>query len=186
MDCPRVSRSPRAAALLCNPYLVVELPELPLELPEPMLPEPVVLLPEPEPEDGAGVVPGEVVELPEVPPLAAPEPDLLKCASHSERETCPSLLVSTDEKFGVEVLEALAPPDRPPLEPDAAEPDAPELLPEAPELVPLLPDADGVDEDGEDDLSLLVLDEELCATATLDSANSAAAVAALNTFSLSM
>jgi hypothetical protein len=31
---------------------------------------------------------GEVVdELPEVPPLAAPEPDLLKWASHSERDT---------------------------------------------------------------------------------------------------
>ena len=66
--------------------MVVELPELlPLELPEPMLP----LL---EPELGAGVgdgaVLGEVVdELPEVPPLAAPDPDLLKWASHSERET---------------------------------------------------------------------------------------------------
>jgi hypothetical protein len=64
---------------------VVLLPELlPLELPEPMLP----LL---EPELGAGVVLGEVGEvvdeLPEVPPLAAPEPDLLKWASHSERDT---------------------------------------------------------------------------------------------------
>jgi hypothetical protein len=28
---------------------------------------------------------GDVVEL--LPPLAAPEPDLLKCASHSERDT---------------------------------------------------------------------------------------------------
>ncbi len=140
---------------------------LPVELPEPMLP----LL---EPELGAGVVLGEVVEelpaLPEVPPLAAPEPDLLKWASHSERDTWPSLLVSTAEKFGVELLEPeLALPDRPPLEP--VEPDVPELV--------LLPDADGV-EDGEDeDLSLLVLDEELCAMATLDSANRAAAVAAL-------
>jgi hypothetical protein len=142
--------------------LVVEPPELPLELPEPMLPEPV-----------AGELLGEVVELPEVPPLAAPEPDLLKCASHSERDTCPSLLLSTAEKFGVEALEPeLALPDRPPLEPDA-----PELL---------LPDADGVDEGEEEDLSLLVLDEELCATATLDSANRAAAVAAVNTFILSM
>lgn len=127
-----------------------------------MLPEPV-----------AGELLGEVVELPEVPPLAAPEPDLLKCASHSERDTCPSLLLSTAEKFGVEALEPeLALPDRPPLEPDA-----PELL---------LPDADGVDEGEEEDLSLLVLDEELCATATLDSANRAAAVAAVNTFILSM
>ena len=66
---------------------MVELPELlPLELPEPMLPDPV--LPLLEPELGAGVgVAGVVVELlPEVPPLAAPEPDLLKWASHSERE----------------------------------------------------------------------------------------------------
>ena len=72
------------------------------------------------------------------------------------------MFVSTAEKFGVEVLEPalLLLPDRPPLEPDA----------------------DGV-EDGEDeDLSLLVLDEELCAMATLDSANRAAAVAALRIF----
>jgi hypothetical protein len=152
-------------------------PELPLELPEPMLPElPDPVLPLLEPELGAGVVLGEVVEeLPEVPPLAAPEVDLLKCASHSERETCPSLLVSTDEKLGVEALEPeLALPDRPPLEPDA---------PDVSELLLLLPDAEGVDVDGdEEDLSLLVLDEELCATATLDSANRAAAVAALRIF----
>ena len=67
---------------------VLELPvELPLELPEPMLP-----LLEPAP-----LVLGEVVELGDVlellPPLAAPllplapEPDLLKCASHSARDT---------------------------------------------------------------------------------------------------
>jgi hypothetical protein len=156
--------------------LVVELPELlPLELPEPMLP-----LLEPELGAGVGVVLGEVGEvvdeLPEVPPLAAPEPDLLKWASHSEREIWPSLLLSTAEKFGVELLEPeLALPDRPPLAPDA---------PDVPELVLLLPDAEGVDEDGEDeDLSLLVLDEELCAMATLDSANRAAAVAALRIFS---
>jgi hypothetical protein len=64
--------------------LVVELPVLlPLELPEPMLP-----LLEPELGAGVGVVRGEVVDaLPEVPPLAAPEPDLLKWASHSERDT---------------------------------------------------------------------------------------------------
>jgi hypothetical protein len=188
------------SVLRCKPYLVVELPdvpELPLELPEPMLPElpelPEPMLPLLEPVLGDE---GEVVdELPEVPPLAAPEPDLLKCASHSERETCPSLLVSTAEKFGVELLApALLLPDRPPLEPDAPEllpeaPDAldppelldgPEVLPDAPEV--LLPEADGEDED----LSLLVLDEELCATATLDSANSAAAVAAVKTFILSM
>ena len=54
------------------------------------------------------------------------------------------------------------------------EPD--ELLPEAAgEDEELLPDAAGEDED-----------EELCATATLDSANSAAAVAALRTLSFNM
>ena len=69
------------------------------------------------------------------------------------------MLLSTAEKFGVELLES--------------------------ELA-LLPDADGV-EDGEDeDLSLLVLDDELCATAMPESANSAAAVAAVSTFILSM
>jgi len=59
--------------------LVVELPleglELePLELPEPMLPLLLPLLPELEPV--LGEVLGVVVEL--LPPLAAPEPDLLK------------------------------------------------------------------------------------------------------------
>jgi hypothetical protein len=56
--------------------------ELPLELPEPMLPllEPAPLVPL-----GEVVELGDVVEL--LPPLAAPEPDLLKCASHSERDT---------------------------------------------------------------------------------------------------
>ena len=71
-----------------------ELPvELPLELPEPMLP-----LLEPEPlvlgevgELGDGVELGDVLGL--LPPLAAPllplapELDLLKCASHSARDT---------------------------------------------------------------------------------------------------
>jgi hypothetical protein len=83
-------------------------------------------------------------------------------------------LVSTSEKFGVELLApALLLPDRPPLAPEE---------PEVPELVLLLPDADGVEEGEDEDLSLLVLDEELCATATLDSANRAAAVAALRIF----
>ena len=196
--------------------LPLEPVELPLELPEPMPllePEPLVL--------GEVVGLGDVVEL--VPPLAAPEPDLLKCASHSARDTWPSLLVSTDEKLGADEL--LLEPDVPPLEPlvleppEAALPDAPELLPEAagaddepelalpeaagaddePELLLpeaagaddepelLLPDAAGADEDedGEADLSLLE-DDELCATATLDSANSAAAVAALRTLSFNM
>jgi hypothetical protein len=140
--------------------LVFELlPELPVELPLEPLGEVVEL--------------GDVVEL--LPPLAAPEPDLLKCASHSERDTWPSLLVSTEEKLGLDEL--LLEPDIPPLEPllldppEAALPDL-EVSDEPDEP---LPDAAGEDED-----------EELCATATLDSANSAAAMAALRTLSFNM
>ena len=120
---------------------------------------------------------GEVVELGDVvellPPLAAPELDLLKCASHSARDTWPSLFLSTEEKSGLDEL--LLEPDIPPLEPLLLEPpDAalPEDLEVSDEPDELLPDAVGEDED-----------EELCATATLDSANSAAAVAALRTLS---
>ena len=93
------------------------------------------------------------------------------------RDTLPSLLVSTDEKLGSDELllelEGLL------LEPDAALPpedDEPLDMPEEPLLEPELPDADGVVED----LSL-ELDELLCARATPESANSAAAVAAVNT-----
>lgn len=140
---------------------------------------------------------GDVVEL--LPPLAAPEPDLLKCASHSARDTWPSLLVSTEEKSGLD--DVLLEPDIPPLEPlvleppEAALPDL-EVSDEPDELLPdaagedvldePLPEAAGEDEEllpdaaGEDE------DEELCATATLDSANSAAAVAALRTLSFNM
>ena len=144
---------------------------LPLELPEPMLPlEPVL---------GAGVGvgdAGDVLVLPLVPPVAAPEPDLLKWASHSARETWPSLLVSTDEKLGAVVLPL---PDMPLLEllpevPPAA------LLPEVPPLA-LLPElppaADGVDEDVPP--PVVLPDDELWAAATPASANSAAAVATL-------
>jgi hypothetical protein len=159
---------------------VVELPE-----PDPVEPELEPLeLPMPpllEPELGAGVVLGEVLdELPELPPLAAPELDLLKWASHSERDTCPSLFVSTEEKLGAELLEpALVPPAAaPPLEDDGL--DEPLDMPDEP--LELLPDAAGDDED----LSLLVLLDELCAKATLDSANNAAAVAALITLSLNI
>ena len=100
--------------------------------------------------------------------------------------------MSTDEKLGADVL-VLALPDGAPLEPpdvalppEAAlppeddVPDDPLDMPEEP--LELLPDAAG----GDEDLSLLVLDEELCAMATLDSANSAAAVAALNTLRLNI
>ena len=108
------------------------------------------------------------------------------------RDTLPSLLVSTDEKLGADELllelEGLL------LEPDAALPpedDEPLDMPEEPLE---LPDADGVEEeesdeplellpdaDGEDEDLSLELDELLCAMATPESANSAAAVAAVNT-----
>jgi hypothetical protein len=84
--------------------------------------------------------------------------------------------VSTEEKLGVEEL--LLEPDIPLLEPlvleppEAALPDDLEVSDEPDEL---LPEAAGEDED-----------EELCATATLDSANNAAAVAALRTLSFNM
>ncbi len=101
--------------------------------------------------------------------------------------------MSTDEKLGEEELELLEPPDKPPLEPEVELPPDAALPPEddAPEeegmveLEPLEPEAAG--EDDEDDLSApLVLDEELCASVTLDSANNAAAVAALRTFSFNI
>ena len=86
-------------------------------------------------------------------------------------------------------MELLLEPDIPLLEPlvleppEAALPDDLEVSDEPDELLPdaageddePLPDADGEDED-----------EELCATATLDSANNAAAVAALRTLSFNM
>src|SRR5688500_16227762 len=102
---------------------------------------------------------GEVVELGDevellLPPLAAPEPDLLKCASHSERDTWPSLFLSTEEKSGLDEL--LLEPDIPPLEPllepvlleppDAALPEDLEVSDEPDEL---LPDAAGEDEEPE-------------------------------------
>ena len=139
-----------------------------------------------------GVELGDEVEL-LLPPLAAPEPGLLKCASHSARDTWPSLFVSTEEKSGLDEL--LLEPDMPPLEPVLLEPplletpDAalPEDLEVSDEPDEPLPDAAGEDEDelppdaaGDDE------DEELCATATLDSANSAAAVAALRTLRFNM
>jgi hypothetical protein len=165
---------------------VLELPELPVELPL-ELPEPMLPLLEPAP-----LVLGEVGELGDVvellPPLAAPEPDLLKCASHSERDTWPSLFVSTEEKLGVEEL--LLEPDIPLLleplvlePPEAALPDDLEVSDEPDEL---LPDAAGEDDELPPDAAGEDEDEELCATATLDSANNAAAVAALRTLSFNM
>lgn len=124
--------------------------------------------------------------------------------------------MSTDEKLGAEEPELLEPPDSPPLEPpevalppDAALPpeddapedgvpelEPPELEPAAAgdeeleddgvlELEPLEPEAAGADDD--DDLSApVLLDEELCDKATPDSANNAAAVAALRTLSFNI
>jgi hypothetical protein len=153
---------------------------LPPELPEPAEPD------EPDEPPVAPVLLGEVVLLSEpVAPLApelvlplAPlepevelEPDLLKWASHSEREIWPSLFVSTDEKVGADALELAPPEDIPdePLEPDD--------IPDEP-LAPEEPDADGV----------LLLppedDEELCDIATPDRASSAAAVALVTSFNI--
>jgi hypothetical protein len=87
------------------------------------------------------------------------DPDLLKWASHSEREIWPSLFLSTDENVGADVLEELAPLDEP-LELD---------------VDGVLPDADGV---------LPLDDDELCAIATPDRARSAAAVALVTSFNI--
>jgi hypothetical protein len=124
---------------------------------------------------------GEVVELlPEpvvlepVAPLA-PDPDLLKWASHSDRDIWPSLFVSTDENVGA-MLEPAPLDDVPaePLAPPAAEPLEPDDIPDEP-LEPLEPDAEGV---------LLLPEDELCAMATPDRAKRAAAVALVTSFNI--
>ena len=128
------------------------------------------------------VVLGDVVlPLPVVPPAVPPAAPLLapvpapKWASHSAREIWPSLFLSTSEKLGA-ALE-LAPADAVPLAGRLDEPDAPvDELPDAPAA--LLPDALG-------DCDLSLEEElELCAMATLDRANSAAAVAVLMSFNI--
>lgn len=101
------------------------------------------------------------------PPVLLPleELDLLKYASHSERDTCPSLFVSTVEKLGAMLLDALLPPldvsleELPPLEPVAL---------------------------GDDDLSVLEapLDDEPAAMDTPAIAKSAAAVAVPTSFNI--
>ncbi|HEU4921993.1 MAG TPA: hypothetical protein VFT23_02845 [Burkholderiales bacterium] len=124
-----------------------------VEVPDPEEPDPVAPLDAP--------LLGEVVLLPE--PVAPElEPDLLKWASHSEREIWPSLLVSTDEKVGAAMLELVLPDDIP---------DEPEDIPDE----PLEPDAEGV---------VLLPEDELCAIATLDRARSAAAVALVTSFNI--
>jgi hypothetical protein len=107
------------------------------------------------------------------PPLLLPleELDLLKYASHSERDTCPSLFVSTVEKVGAMLLDELLPPKLLPLE--ALPPlDIPEDPDEPDEPVAL------------GDLSVLELEDELCAIDTLAIAKRAAAVAVLTIFNI--
>ncbi len=173
------------------------LPELPLEPvlpllePDPMLPLLLGLL-------GLVVLLGLLLEL-EPPDDELPlelAPDLLKYASHSERDTWPSLFLSTVVKLGVsaDAPELLLPmPELPPL--DAPLEELGEELDgdELDELPPLeeLPLALGEDELGEDDElpvalgedeDLSLLEDELCAIDTLASANSAAAVAVVISF----
>jgi hypothetical protein len=182
----RGPRSPSFDLLLA--YLPVELPEVlplpiePLELPVlgvlgdagEVLVEPLVL--PLEPEELLLPMPEELL----LPPL---ELDLLKCASHSEREIDPSLLVSTDEKLGVlrllPELELLGDwvLDDPPAAPLADEPLA-------------LPPADDGDEDelplvadGEDDEPLDFLASS-AAVAARDRAKSAAAVVTVTVLSI--
>jgi hypothetical protein len=137
--------------------LVLALLGLPLELElEPLPIEPDELLP---------------IEPEELLPLEELEPDLLKCASHSEREIWPSLLVSTAEKFGVVAL----------LLPEAALgvalPDLAEPLP-APWVCPVLPAEVG------DWLELLLDLESPAATASPDRTKSAAAVVTVTVLSI--
>ena len=85
--------------------------------------------------------------------------------------------LSTAEKLGAALVAlVLLPPDRPPLELPAAAPPLEDDVPEEPD-----------DAGDDEELSpLVLLDEELCATATPDKANSAAAVAALRSFRFSI
>jgi len=190
--------------------------ELGEELLEPMLPllEPLL---EPVPELELPLLLGEGVLLLgelllDVPPLEELLlPDLLKYASHSEREIEPSLFLSTDENDGVELDELLAPPEA--LGEDDEEDELgeaalgeellgeddelllgeDELLEAPPEALPedlLLSLALGVELLGlelEEPAALgLELEEPLvlCAAATPASARSAAAVAETTTFNI--
>jgi hypothetical protein len=127
-----------------------------------------------EPDELPPEVLPEVLPLvPDVPPLLELEPDLLKCASHSEREIWPSLLVSTEEKLGVVAL---------PLELELGELEL-DVPPAAPvddlPLLDELPLADGEAADG------LVLDEEeSAAAAASERAKSAAAVVTVTVLSI--
>ncbi len=104
---------------------------LPLLLPEPDVLLPEVLLGVLLPEVLLGVLLLGVLLL----PPEELEPDLLKCLSHSARDTWPSLFVSTLEKLGEDMLPELL-PDEPPEE---VLPDAPEDAPDDP-VEPVEPD----------------------------------------------
>ncbi|HUQ24812.1 MAG TPA: hypothetical protein VM140_04015 [Burkholderiales bacterium] len=137
----------------------IEPDELPLEPEElPVEPDELPVAPEVLPPALEGLL---------VLPLEELEPDLLKWASHSWRETWPSLLVSTDEKLGCEAL--------PELElGEALELELPPLaaLPlDLPEAEPPLEDVDGEAADG-----LVDEDEESAATASVERAKRTAAV----------
>lgn len=146
----------------------LELP-LPVVLPE-LLAGGVVALDCPEVLPEAPLDEGEVVEL--LLPLAPPMllPCAPKCASHSERETWPSLFLSTSLKFGAEV-EA----------PAAAEPLV--VL----DWLVVLPLEDVLDSgllDCAEVLGGVAEPLELCAKEAPDSASSAEAVAPTITFSI--
>jgi hypothetical protein len=150
--------------------LLLGLLVLPLELGELLL-----LLEEPMPLE-LGVLELELplVDPPELEPLE--ELDLLKYASHSLRDTWPSLFVSTVEKLGAMLLEE-APPLAPPLDalPPLDMPDEPDE--------PLEPVALGEDDEPEPEAPVDD-DPELCAIDTLAIAKSAAAVAVPTSFSI--
>jgi len=139
--------------------VVVEPDELPLPVVPDELPEPI------EPDEELPLLDGLLV-----PPL---ELDAPKCLSHSAREIWPSLLVSTDEKLGCELLELA--PDEPP----AALDDEPvDELPLADgEDDELLPEADGEAELPDEALSPAALARD-------DRAKSAAAVVMVTVLSI--
>lgn len=155
--------------------LELPLPIEPEELGEPVLGE--VELGDVELGEVVDELPDELPLMPCEPLVVLPlleEPDLLKCASHSEREIVPSLLVSTDEKLGVvalpELLE-LGELDEPPaalLELGVELPDFTEPL-AAPPVCPWLEAEVG-------DWALPDVDELSAATASPDRTKSAAAV----------
>jgi len=164
--------------------VVVELDE-----PLPMLPE---ALPPVVPEELLPLMPDELPDEEGAVLLVPPElePDLLKCASHSAREIEPLLSVSTAEKLGADVLtlalapalgEVVLPEDMVPDEPVDELPDAPtDELPEAP-AEPEAPEVDWLEPvaDGEGDE-----EDEDCATASVDRANSTAAESVLTVFNI--